>query len=151
MFKKLIIISATLLLLFFVLSAHPVSHSSASGYCTCQTHTAGRSATCDLDIPAFCGSSDTPECNVVTVISGAICGSPSCACLTPTPLPPGAPVPTPSCGQYGQPCCLNYPQCEPGFGLFCITTPMYTDFRGHTRADCQSWPGGGPISFKGLI
>src|SRR3972149_9427034 len=28
---------------------------------------------------------------------------------------------------------------------------MSPAFRSHTRADCQSWPGGCPISFKGLI
>lgn len=151
MLKKIIVISVAFLLLSFISSSLPISRPSASGYCTCQTHTAGRSATCDLDIPAFCGSLDTPKCNIVSVISGQICGSPSCDCLTPTPLPPGVPVPTPACGQRGQPCCINYPQCEPGFGLFCITTPMYSDFRCRTREDCQSWPGGCPISFKGLI
>lgn len=151
MFKKFIIASASFLLLFLILFARPVSPSSASGYCVCQTHTPGRSATCDMDIPAHCGSFDTPKCNIVTIISGAMCGNPSCTCLTPTPLPPGIPVPTPACGQRGQPCCVNYPQCEPGFGLFCISTPIYPDFRCRTREDCQSWPGGCPISLKALI
>jgi hypothetical protein len=141
----------TIALTFFTLRSFSVVGPASAQTCVCTYNTVSR--TCELRIPTYCNFSDTAQCQLVTSGSFVGCDAPpACICLTPTPLPPGFPSPTPSCGRDGFSCCPNYPRCL-GSQLQCIFIAAArppTSFC-MTEAGCDLIPGGCPLGYNRIF